>query len=73
MAITAIATGTAFRDLPQIHRFPQTKYINAVYWLPQLSTFDHFAILSLFDSDSNTPSLEIHSLNPQSPIPNPKP
>ncbi|XP_023883689.1 nuclear pore complex protein NUP43 [Quercus suber] len=66
MAITATATGTALRDPPQIHRFPQTKYIDAVRWLPQLSAFDRFAVLSLFDSDSNTPSLEIHSLNPQS-------
>nr|POE96036.1 nuclear pore complex protein nup43 [Quercus suber] len=64
MAITG--TGTALRDLPQIHRFPQTKYIDAVRWLPQLSAFDRFAIFSLFNFDSNTPSLKIHSLNPQS-------
>ncbi|KAK9986678.1 hypothetical protein SO802_031629 [Lithocarpus litseifolius] len=48
------ATGTALRDPPQIHRFPQTKYIDAVRWLLQLSAFDRFAVLSLFDSDSNT-------------------
>ena len=66
MAITGTGTGTALRDPPQIHRFPQTKYIDAVRWLPQLSAFDRFTVLSLFDSDSNTPSLEIHSLNPQS-------
>ncbi|KAK7840876.1 nuclear pore complex protein nup43 [Quercus suber] len=64
MAITAI--GTALRDPPQIHRFPQTKNIDIVRWLPQLFAFDRFTILSLFYSDSNTLSLEIHSFNPQS-------
>ena len=50
-------------DPPQIHRLPQSKYIDAVRWLPQLTAFNRFAVLALFDSHS--PYLEIHSLNPQ--------
>ncbi|CAJ1944879.1 unnamed protein product [Sphenostylis stenocarpa] len=47
-----------------IHRFPQHKYVDAVRWLPQLSPFDRFAVLALFDFDSDASSIQIHSLTP---------
>ncbi|XP_019106912.2 nuclear pore complex protein NUP43 [Beta vulgaris subsp. vulgaris] len=54
----------------QIHRFPQSKYIDAVRWLPPFSAFDKFVVLSLFDPDSSSSAVEIHSLeftNSQNP------
>ncbi|XP_027329686.1 nuclear pore complex protein NUP43 isoform X2 [Abrus precatorius] len=45
----------------EIHRFPQYKYVDAVRWLPPLSAFDRFAVLALFDFDSDVSSIEIHS------------
>ncbi|KAK9275412.1 hypothetical protein L1049_022676 [Liquidambar formosana] len=56
----------------QIHKFPQSKYIDAIRWLPPLSAFDRFAVLALFDSDSDASSIEIHSLNRSNP-PSPTP
>ncbi|XP_022729493.1 nuclear pore complex protein NUP43-like [Durio zibethinus] len=47
----------------QVHRFPQFKYIDAVRWLPPVSAFDRFAAIAFFDSDSNSPSIEIHCVN----------
>ncbi|CAO2823070.1 unnamed protein product [Amaranthus hypochondriacus] len=47
----------------QIHHIPQSKYIDAVRWLPPLSAFDKFIILSLFDSNSSSSTIEIHSLD----------
>ncbi|KAG4929751.1 hypothetical protein AAZX31_17G069000 [Glycine max] len=47
-----------------IQRFPQHKYVDAVRWLPLQSAFDRFAVLALFDFDSDASSIEIHSLNP---------
>jgi nuclear pore complex protein Nup43 len=55
-------TGGAFPERPQIHRLPQSHYIDAVRWLPQLSAFDRFAVLAL---SSPSPALQIHSLDPQ--------
>ncbi|XP_062157570.1 nuclear pore complex protein NUP43 [Alnus glutinosa] len=55
-------TGTALPGRPQIQRLPQPHYIDAVRWLPQLSAFDRFAVLAL---SSPSPTLEIHSLDPQ--------
>ncbi|XVF47859.1 hypothetical protein PTKIN_Ptkin03bG0144400 [Pterospermum kingtungense] len=49
---------------PQIHRIPQAKYIDAVRWLPPVSAFDKFVAIAHFDTDSNSPSIEIHYLNP---------
>ncbi|KAK7265196.1 hypothetical protein RJT34_32812 [Clitoria ternatea] len=57
MAVTAIS---------EIQRFPQYKYVDAVRWLPQLSAFDRFAVLALFDSDSDASSIEIHHFKPNS-------
>ncbi|RDX74069.1 Nuclear pore complex protein NUP43, partial [Mucuna pruriens] len=47
-----------------IHRFPQYKYVDAVRWLPLLSAFDRFAVVALFDFDSDASSIEIHSFQP---------
>ncbi|ESW26850.1 hypothetical protein PHAVU_003G153400 [Phaseolus vulgaris] len=47
-----------------IHRFPQYQYVDAVRWLPQLSPLDRFAVLALFDFDSDVSSIQIHSLTP---------
>ncbi|KAE9601708.1 hypothetical protein Lal_00040685 [Lupinus albus] len=47
-----------------INRLPQHKYVDAVRWLPLLSAFDRFAVLALFDSDSDSYSIEIHSFKP---------
>lgn len=51
----------------RIHRFPQSKYIDAVRWIPQLSAFDRFAVLALFDSDSECSSIEIQAINRTNP------
>ncbi|KAK6273099.1 hypothetical protein POUND7_010182, partial [Theobroma cacao] len=48
----------------QVHRIPQSKYIDAVRWLPPVSAFDRFAAIAYFDTGSNSPSVEIHCLNP---------
>ncbi|KAL2936446.1 Nuclear pore complex protein NUP43 [Bienertia sinuspersici] len=56
----------------QIHHLPQSNYIDAVRWLPPISAFDKFVILSLFDSKSSSSTIEIHSLESTNPS-NPKP
>ncbi|XWS70876.1 hypothetical protein CRYUN_Cryun03dG0086600 [Craigia yunnanensis] len=48
----------------QIHRIPQSMYIDSVRWLPPVSVFDRFAAIAYFDTDSDSPSIEIHCLNP---------
>ncbi|OMP09518.1 hypothetical protein COLO4_05400 [Corchorus olitorius] len=62
-------TGT--QNPSQVHRIPQSKYIDGVHWLPPVSAFDRFAAIAYFDADSNSPSIEIHYLNtnPQDPSP----
>ncbi|KAJ8425699.1 hypothetical protein Cgig2_018921 [Carnegiea gigantea] len=47
----------------QIHRLPQSKYVDAVRWMPPFSAFDKFVVLSFFDSDSSSCTIEIHSLD----------
>ncbi|KAH7569269.1 hypothetical protein ACOSP7_012603 [Xanthoceras sorbifolium] len=65
MAITAVQNPT------QIHRLPQSKYIDAVRWLPPLSPLSKLAVLAVFDADTDIPSLEIHSLSSPSSSPSP--
>ncbi|KAJ4709521.1 nuclear pore complex protein NUP43-like [Melia azedarach] len=48
---------------PQVYRFPQSKFIDAVRWLPPLSPLSKFAVLATFDTDADTPSLETHSIS----------
>ncbi|RXH86266.1 hypothetical protein DVH24_017319 [Malus domestica] len=51
---------------PQIHRLPQSKYIDSVRWLPPLSALDRLAVIAVFDSDSDSSSVETHSFTPNS-------
>ncbi|KAF5956413.1 hypothetical protein HYC85_003638 [Camellia sinensis] len=51
----------------QVHRLPLSKYIDALRWLPPLSAFDRFVVLAVFDTDSNSPAIEIHSLTRSNP------
>ncbi|XP_028104485.1 nuclear pore complex protein NUP43-like isoform X2 [Camellia sinensis] len=51
----------------QVHRLPLSKYINALRWLPPLPAFDRFVVLAVFDSNSNSSSIEIHSLTRSNP------
>ncbi|KAL5545108.1 hypothetical protein UlMin_008892 [Ulmus minor] len=54
---------------PQIHRFPQHKYIDAVRWLPPFSALHSFAVVAFFDPDSNhnSSSIQIFSLTSTRP------
>ncbi|KAL2338554.1 hypothetical protein Fmac_013000 [Flemingia macrophylla] len=45
-------------------RFPQYKYVDAVRWLPLQSPFNRFAVVALFDFDTESSSIQIHSFNP---------
>ncbi|KAJ8750983.1 hypothetical protein K2173_016164 [Erythroxylum novogranatense] len=53
---------------PEIHRLTQSKYIDSVRWLPSVSPFQKHVIVAFFDVDTDTPSLEIHSLDPPKPL-----
>nr|XP_043621740.1 nuclear pore complex protein NUP43 [Erigeron canadensis] len=55
----------------QIHHLPQSTYIDSVRFLPPLSAFDRYIILASFNSDSNQPSIQTHSLNPNPNTPSP--
>lgn len=59
MAITALS------EPPQVHRFPQSKYVDAVRWLPPVLPLHRFAVVAFFDtdSDSDSSSIEIQSLS----------
>ncbi|KAM5554109.1 nuclear pore complex protein NUP43 [Rosa sericea] len=64
-----MAIGTALSEPPKIHRFPQSKYVDSVRWLPPISALDRWAVIAVFDSDSDSSSIEIHSFT-QDPSPN---
>lgn len=49
---------------PEIHKLPLYKYVDGVRWLPPFSALDRYAVIASFDSDSDTPSLEVHSVSP---------
>ncbi|XVE98628.1 hypothetical protein REPUB_Repub03eG0122900 [Reevesia pubescens] len=51
-------------DSSRLMIIPQSKHIDAVRWLPPVPAFDRFAAIAYFDTDSNSPAIEIHSLNP---------
>ncbi|KAI3893196.1 hypothetical protein MKX03_007028 [Papaver bracteatum] len=56
------------KESPKIYRFPQSKYIDALRWIPSPSSaFDRFISLALHDPDTDSSSLEIHSLTNQNP------
>ncbi|PON99319.1 Guanine nucleotide-binding protein, beta subunit [Trema orientale] len=62
---------TPHSESPQIHRFPQSKYVDAVRWLPPATALHRYAALAFFDSDSDSSSVEIYSIgsNPPTLIP----
>ncbi|KAK1268726.1 hypothetical protein QJS04_geneDACA013632 [Acorus gramineus] len=51
----------------QPHRFPQSKAIDAVRWLPQPSAFHRLVAAAVHDVDSEASSVEIHALTSQNP------
>ncbi|KAK2984100.1 hypothetical protein RJ640_017719 [Escallonia rubra] len=59
--------GTPHPQPLQIHRLPQSKYIDALRWLPPISPFDRHVVLAAFNSDSDASSVEIHSINSKNP------
>ncbi|KAJ9141255.1 hypothetical protein P3X46_031809 [Hevea brasiliensis] len=54
---------TGLPQPPQIHRVPQFRYVDSIRWLPSISPFQKYLTVAFFDTDSGTPSLEIHSLS----------
>ncbi|CAN4084365.1 unnamed protein product [Withania somnifera] len=62
--MAATLTSSSSHSL-QIHRFPQNYYIDSIRWLPQFSPFHHHIILSSFNSQSSTCSLQILNLTSQ--------
>ncbi|GKE15111.1 nuclear pore complex protein NUP43 [Tanacetum coccineum] len=54
------------QTLKQIHHLPHSTYITTLRYLPPLSTTPNRHVLtSTFNTDTNTPSLTLHSLNPK--------
>ncbi|XP_078439561.1 transducin/WD40 repeat-like superfamily protein [Wolffia australiana] len=45
-----------------IHRFPQSKAVDCVRWLPAISAFDRFVAAAVHDPDAGSSSLEVHAL-----------
>lgn len=45
-----------------IHRFPQSKAVDGVRWLPAVSAFDRFVAAAVHDPDSGSSALEVHAL-----------
>ncbi|CAN0838244.1 Nuclear pore complex protein NUP43 [Linum grandiflorum] len=50
----------------QIYRLPQSRYIDAVRWLPSISPLHQSSIIAFFDTDEGSSSLEVHSLDGES-------
>ncbi|KAG8372529.1 hypothetical protein BUALT_Bualt12G0075600 [Buddleja alternifolia] len=53
----------------QIHKLPQHTYIDALRWLPHLSTFTRHILLATYDSDTSTPSLQTLTFSPSQNTP----
>ncbi|KAK6156661.1 hypothetical protein DH2020_010909 [Rehmannia glutinosa] len=53
----------------QIHKLPQYTYIDALRWLPHLSTFTRHILLATYDADSSTSSLQTLISSPSQTIP----
>ncbi|KAL1548919.1 nuclear pore complex protein NUP43 [Salvia divinorum] len=54
---------------PQVHKFPQDSYVDALRWLPQLSTFSRHVLLASYDSETSTPSLQTLTFSPSETAP----
>ncbi|KAK9697462.1 hypothetical protein RND81_08G039300 [Saponaria officinalis] len=48
----------------QIHHIPQSNYIDALRWLPSLSAVNKTAVLSLYNPNTSSSTIEIHSFDP---------
>ncbi|XP_010525799.1 PREDICTED: nuclear pore complex protein NUP43 [Tarenaya hassleriana] len=48
----------------RIHRIPQSKYVDGVRWLPQASALNRFVVFGFYDSESDSSSVEVQSLDP---------
>ncbi|KAK6136260.1 hypothetical protein DH2020_029991 [Rehmannia glutinosa] len=53
----------------QIHKLPQYTYIDALRWLPHISTFTRHILLATYDADSSTSSLQTLISSPSQTIP----
>ncbi|XP_076950993.1 nuclear pore complex protein NUP43-like isoform X2 [Bidens hawaiensis] len=52
-------------NLKQFQRLPQSTYIDSLRFLPPLSALDRYVVVSSFNSDSNQPSIQLHSIHSQ--------
>ncbi|KAG7540854.1 WD40-repeat-containing domain superfamily [Arabidopsis thaliana x Arabidopsis arenosa] len=52
------------QDSFQVHRIPQSKYVDGVRWLPQASALNRFFATAFYDPDCDSSSIEIQSLDP---------
>ncbi|XP_051132028.1 nuclear pore complex protein NUP43 [Andrographis paniculata] len=43
---------------PRVHKLPQHTYIDALRWLPHVSTFSRHILFATYDSDASSPSLQ---------------
>ncbi|KAE8700154.1 Transducin/WD40 repeat-like superfamily protein isoform 2 [Hibiscus syriacus] len=48
----------------RVHKIPQSNYIDAVRWLSPVSALDRFAAVAYYDTDANSPSIEIICVDP---------
>lgn len=51
----------------EVHRFPQSKYVDAVRWLPKISALERYAAVALTDFDSASSCIDILALNASAP------
>uniref|UniRef100_A0A7N0SWK5 Nuclear pore complex protein NUP43 n=1 Tax=Kalanchoe fedtschenkoi TaxID=63787 RepID=A0A7N0SWK5_KALFE len=47
----------------EVCRFPQSKYVDAVRWLPKISALERFAVVALSDFDSGASSIDVLALD----------
>ncbi|CAN7082074.1 unnamed protein product, partial [Brassica oleracea var. botrytis] len=59
-----LSVAMEMHDSLQIHRLPQSKYVDGVRWLPQASALNRFFAAAYHDPDSESSSIEIQSLDP---------
>ncbi|CAM8959951.1 hypothetical protein QQ045_003062 [Rhodiola kirilowii] len=51
----------------EVSRLPQSKYVDAVRWLPKISALESFVAVALSDSDSGASSIDILGLDRSGP------
>ncbi|CAN7119717.1 unnamed protein product, partial [Brassica rapa subsp. narinosa] len=60
----SLSAAMEMHDSLQVHRLPQSKYVDGVRWLPQASALNRFFAAAYHDPDSESSSIEIQSLDP---------